>query len=187
MSLPKPLDDDGILDLLSNPLTAERGFRMLVEKYQQSLYHHIRSMVGGHDDAHDVLQNCLMKAYKGLGSFEGRSKLFTWLYRIATNEALTHNARAKRSRSIMGGNMEQEQVQAKQADESPEGDMIQRKLQLAIEQLPEKQRAVFMLRYYQEMPYEEMSAALGTTVGALKASYHHAIKKIESFVLDHTE
>ena len=174
------LTDDQILELLRSERTFERGFRTLMAQYRERLYWHIRRMVLAHDDADDVLQNTFIKVYRGIAQFEGKSKLYTWLYRIATNEALTYLQSAARrstsslddSASLLG--------QRLQADEWFDGDALQLRLQQAITQLPDKQRLVFNLRYYNEMPYEEMSAKLDTSVGALKASFHHAAKKIEA-------
>jgi RNA polymerase sigma-70 factor (ECF subfamily) len=173
--------DEHILVLLQNAQTAERGFRMLVEQYQEQLYWVVRRMVGEHDDANDVIQNCFIKVYRSIHTFESKSKLYTWLYRIATNEAITFlNQKSRRATSsIETGDLPI--VNTLQADESVDGDNLQIQLQKALEQLPEKQRIVFNMRYYDEMSYEQMSEVLGTSVGALKASYHHAVKKIETY------
>lgn len=176
------LTDDQILELMRQERTFERGFRALMSQYQERLYWHIRRLVLRHDDADDVLQNTLVKVYRGIGQFEGKSKLYTWLYRIATNESITFLQQAARNASVPmddPGNMLSQHLQA---DEWFDGDEAQRKLQMAIAQLPDKQRLVFNLRYYQEMPYEEMSALLDTSVGALKASFHHAVKKLEALL-----
>jgi RNA polymerase sigma-70 factor, ECF subfamily len=173
--------DEHILTLLQNAPTAERGFRMLMEQYQEPLYWVVRRMVGEHDDANDVIQNCFIKVYRSIHTFEGKSKLYTWLYRIATNEAITFlNQKSRRATSsIETGDLPM--VNTLQAEESVDGDNLQIQLQKALEQLPEKQRMVFKMRYYDEMGYEQMSEVLGTSVGALKASYHHAVKKIENY------
>ncbi len=173
--------DEHLLSLLQHAQTAERGFRLLMETYQEQLYWVVRRLVNDHEDANDVLQNCFIKVYRSLHTFEGKSKLYTWLYRIATNEAITflNQKSRKMTASIESGELPL--VNTLQADASVNGDELQAQLQKALEQLPEKQRIVFNMRYFDEMPYEEMSAILDTSVGALKASYHHAVKKIENY------
>lgn len=173
--------DEQILDLLRADRTFERGFRLLMARYRERLYWHIRRLVLVHEDADDVLQNAFVKVYRGILQFEGKSKLYTWLYRIATNEAITHlQSRARHATTTLddpAGTL----ANRLHADEWFDGDATQSKLQIAITQLPEKQRIVFQLRYNDEMPYEEMSRMLDTSVGALKASFHHAVKKVEAF------
>ena len=164
---------------MKRPESSERGFRLLMECYQERLYGHIRRLVIDHDDASDVLQNCLIKAYRGIGSFEGKSKLYTWLYRIATNEAVTFLNRNRRRVVTRLESGEQSVAGRLKADPYFNGDDTQRRLQQALSELPGKQRLVFNLRYFEEMSYPEISEVLGTSVGALKASYHHAVKKIE--------
>jgi RNA polymerase sigma-70 factor (ECF subfamily) len=176
----KAASDEQIMELLRSEHTFERGFRLLMAHYRERLYWHIRRMVQGHDDADDVLQNTFIKVYRGIGQFEGKSKLYTWLYRIATNEAITHMQQKMRQASSSLDDGSNLLVQRLQADEWFDGDELQTKLKWAIAQLPDKQKQVFNLRYYEEMPYEEMSQLLNTSVGALKASFHHAVKKIES-------
>lgn len=172
--------DEKILELLGSNLTYERGFRLLMAQYQERLYWHIRRIVLVHSDADDVLQNTLIKIYKGIAQFEGKSKLYTWLYRIATNEAISHLQSKARQSTTSLDHSESILISRLKADEWFDGDEIQVKLHQAIAQLPEKQKLVFNLRYYDEMPYEEMAATLGTSVGALKASFHHAVKKVEA-------
>ena len=164
------------------PATHEKGFRILMQSFQEPLYRHVRRLVYDHDDANDVIQNVFIKVFRSIERFEGKSKLFTWLYRIATNEAITflNNRNRKETSTIDDPNNVYLANQLK-ADTFFDGDEIQTRLVQAIATLPDKQRAVFNLRYYEEMPYEEMSAVLETSVGALKASYHHAAKKIEAF------
>ncbi len=177
------ISDTEMLALLRGGNRAfEQGFRMLMAKYRERLYWHIRRMVGTHSDADDVLQNTFVKVYKGIGQFEGKSALYTWLYRIATNEAITYLQQQGRraTESIDAG--EFALASRLRADEWFDGDAAQVLLQESIALLPEKQRAVFNLRYFQEMPYEEMSGLLDTSVGALKASFHHAVKKIEAML-----
>jgi RNA polymerase sigma-70 factor (ECF subfamily) len=176
----KPVSDEQIMELLRSEHSFERGFRLLMAQYRERLYWHVRRMVQVHDDADDVLQNTFIKVYRGIGQFEGKSKLYTWLYRIATNEAITHMQSSARHASSSIDDANTLLAQRLQADEWFDGDEVQTKLQLAIAQLPDKQKQVFNLRYYEEMPYEEMSQLLNTSVGALKASFHHAVKKIES-------
>jgi RNA polymerase sigma factor (sigma-70 family) len=179
------VEDNEILSAYKDPKTRERAISLLIDKYQKRLYWHIRKIVIDHDDADDVLQNTFIKAWKGLADFNEMSMLYTWLYRIATNEALQLlRQKAKRD------NVSIEDIQYKLADSLHndihfKGDEIQKKLQAAILALPEKQRVVFNMRYYDEMPYEAISEILETSVGALKASYHHAAKKIETFVLNY--
>lgn len=176
----KPNNDDQILALLRSAASFERGFRMLTSQYQERLYWHIRRLVLIHEDADDVLQNTLIKVYRNIHQFEGKSKLYTWLYRIATNEALTHLQQKSRNQSESFEEGASMAALRMTADTWFDGDAVQVKLQRAIAELPEKQRIVFNLRYYDEMPYEEMSTMLDTSVGALKASFHHAVKKIET-------
>lgn len=151
-----------------------------MEKYQERLYRMVRRLVTDHDDANDVVQNCLIKVYRNIGTFEGKSQLYTWLYRIAANEAITFLKRKKRRwAASMDG--ESGRVAGKlQADAFFDGDEARARLYRALETLPGKQRLVFNLRYFEEMSYEDMSNVLGTSVGALKASFHHAVKKIEN-------
>lgn len=173
--------DENLLSLLQHAQTAERGFRVLMETYQEQLYWVVRRMVNDHDDANDVLQNCFIKVYRSIHTFEGKSKLYTWLYRIATNEAITFLNQKSRKTTASIDSGELPMVNTLQADASVDGDELQAQLQKALMQLPEKQRIVFNMRYFDEMPYEEMSKVLDTSVGALKASYHHAVKKIENY------
>ncbi|GAB4277754.1 MAG: RNA polymerase sigma factor [Marinilabiliales bacterium] len=175
------LSDKEILELFSGG-NESQAFKLIVEKYQKRLYWHIRRLVIDHEDSNDVLQNTLLKAWKGLKDFRQESNLFTWLYRIATNESLTFINKRKThfSSSIDDeNNMLEEQLKS---DIYFNGDEAQIKLQKAISSLPEKQRVVFNLKYFDEMKYEDMSQILDTSVGALKASFHHAVKKIEDFL-----
>ncbi len=150
--------------------------------YKERLYWHIRRMVLVHEDADDVLQNTFIKIYRGVLQFEGKSKLYTWLYRIATNEAITFlQSRSRHSTQTIDQEDGASLTQRLRADTWFDGDALQLQLQEATAQLPEKQRVVFSLRYYDEMPYEEMARVLDTSVGALKASFHHAVKKIETY------
>ncbi|MGL5112303.1 MAG: RNA polymerase sigma factor [Flavobacterium sp.] len=170
-----------IKDLL-HPKTQNKAFEQLLRDYQKPLYNHIRTIVLNHDDTNDVLQNTFVKVFQYLKTFKGESKLFSWMYRIATNEALTFlNQKAKKN-NLCSQELQEKIVQNLQADVYFEGDEIQLKLQKAILLLPEKQQLVFKMKYFEDLKYEEISEILGTTVGGLKASYHHATKKIEAFM-----
>ncbi|MCK4853014.1 MAG: sigma-70 family RNA polymerase sigma factor [Bacteroidales bacterium] len=158
------------------------AFNLIVRKYQERLYWHIRKLVISHDDADDVLQNTFIKAFQGLEKFREDASLFTWLYRIATNESLTFLKKQRSWFYLPLGDYQQQLERTLESDTYFNGDEIQMKLQKAIIRLPEKQRLVFNMKYFEEMKYEDMSAILGTSVGALKASYHHAIKKIEHYL-----
>jgi len=173
--------DKELIELYRNGENPHYAFNMIVARYQERLYWHIRKMVISHDDADDVLQNTLVKTWHGLPTFRSDSQLFTWIYRIATNEALTFLAQKKRRFFIPMVDVEKKLSETLESDPYFSGDEIQLKLQKAILTLPEKQRLVFNMKYFEEMKYEEMSEILGTSVGALKASYHHAVKKIEAY------
>ena len=160
----------------------EYAFNLIVRKYQERLYWHIRKMVISHEDADDVLQNTFVKAYEGLDKFREDASLFTWLYRIATNESLTF-LNKKRNRFFLPiGDYQQHLERTLESEPHFDGDELQAKLQKAIISLPEKQRLVFNMKYFDEMKYEDISAILGTSVGALKASYHHALRKIKQYL-----
>lgn len=177
-------DDRELLLLFRQPESKEKAYTSIIRKYQEKLYWHIRRMVVDHEDANDVLQNVFIKVWKGLDNFREDSQLYTWLYRIATNESLTFIEQQKKRAAVSISNEESGLTGKIKADEHFDANKLEWKLQLAIQQLPEKQRIVFNLRYYDEMPYEEMSRVLETSEGALKASYHHAVKKIEEFILN---
>lgn len=177
--------DEHILTMLQEPASMEKGFRLLMHTYQEQVYWHIRRLVTDHDDANDIVQNVFIKVYRSIDRFEGKSKLFTWLYRIATNESLSFLEKQKRRASVSLSDVESGLENKIIADKNFDANKLEWKLQLAIQQLPEKQRIVFNLRYYDEMPYEEMSRILETSEGALKASYHHAARKIEDFIRNH--
>ena len=167
---------------LLNPKTQNLAFEKLLKEFQRPLYNHIRTIVLNHDDTDDVLQNTFVKVFQNLNKFKGESKLFSWIYRIATNEALTFlNQKAKKS-GISSETLQRKAIDNLKADIYFDGNEIQIKLQKAITLLPEKQQLVFKMKYFEELKYEEISEILGTSVGALKASYHHAVKKIEAFV-----
>lgn len=171
--------DEKLLDLFRDEKSRNYAYNLIVRKYQERLYWHIRRMVISHEDADDVLQNTLIKAWKGLDKFKAESKLYTWMYRIASNESITFLNKKKKRFFIPINNIEHELSEHLEGDASYSGDEIQLKLQKAILTLPEKQRLVFNMKYYDEMKYAEMAEILETSVGALKASYHHAVKKIE--------
>lgn len=179
------LEDKELLAQFKEPSTTERAYTAIIKKYQERLYWHIRRMVVDHDDANDVLQNMFIKVWKGLGNFREDSQLYTWMYRIATNECLTFIEQQKKRSSVSLSNEDNGLANQLKADKNFDSSKVEWKLQLAMQLLPEKQRAVFNLRYYDEMPYEEMSRVLETSEGALKASYHHAVKKIEDYILNH--
>jgi RNA polymerase sigma-70 factor (ECF subfamily) len=174
--------DDRILQLLKNRSSQDRGFQLLVTTYQERLYWQIRRMVVEHEDANDVLQNCFIKVYKNISRFKGHSKLYTWLYRIATNEAITFLNKKQRKTTTSIDDEEQHLANQLEADAYFDGSRAQQQLQQALHTLPDKQRVVFNLRYFEEMSYRDMSEVLDTSVGALKASYHHAVKKIEHYL-----
>lgn len=176
--------DKELIEQFANPDTSSYAFNLLVRKYQERLYFHIRKIVIDHDDADDVLQNVFIKVFQHLGKFREDSNLYTWLYRIATNESLTFLKKKRAKYFLPMVDVENQLSSAIGSGVGYSGDEIQLKLQKAILKLPEKQRIVFNMKYYDEIKYEAMSKILNTSVGALKASYHHAVKKIESFVKD---
>jgi RNA polymerase sigma factor (sigma-70 family) len=179
------IQDTELLLQFRDPETKERAFTAIIKKYQEKLYWHIRRMVVEHEDANDVLQNVFIRVWNGLENFREDSQLYTWLYRIATNECLSYLEQQKRKSALSLDEMESGLTNKVVADKYFDPNKLEWKLQLAIQKLPEKQRVVFTLRYYDEMPYEEMSRVLDTSEGALKASYHHAVKKIEDYILNH--
>lgn len=178
------MNENDILQLICNPETVREGYSRLVAMYSEKLYWQIRRIVDSHEDANDILQNTFIKAWIKLGEFENRSKLSTWLTRIAINEALDFKRKNKRMES---GNAEDNHTYASMllADEYFDGSRAEALLQEAIAMLPDVQRTVFTLRYYDEMKYSEMSKVLSTSEGALKASYHLAMKKIQEYVKLH--
>ena len=176
-------DRDLILDLKTEG-KKELAFRLLVKNYQQRLYWHIRKIVVSHDDADDLMQNVFIKVWKNIDSFREDSSLFTWLFRIATNESLSFLQQKKRRNIFSFDGVSDYLVETYESDAHFEGEELQKRLQLAVLKLPEKQRLVFNMKYYDEMKYEEIAEILKTSVGALKASYHHAVKKIEAHFAD---
>ena len=175
--------DNELIEMLHSD-NSSYGFNLLVRKYQKRIYNQVLRMVVDHDDANDVVQNIFIKVWQNIDKFQANSELYTWIYRICVNESLTFLKRKKTKFFLPIVDIEKE-LSGKLDGGSFTGDEIERKLQKALLKLPEKQRIVFNLRYYDEMPYEEMSKVLDTSVGALKASYHHAAKKIEEILLHH--
>ncbi len=176
------MEDKELLEKFLNPDSRNYAYNLLVRKYQQKIYWHIRKMVIDHDDANDVTQEVFIKVWKSLENFRNDAQLFTWIYRIATNECLNFLAKKRRRFFLPIHDLEGELADKLESSDMISGDEIQMKLQKAILKLPEKQRLVFNMKYYDELTYEQMSEVLGTSVGALKASYHLATKKIENFV-----
>ncbi|MCD8317550.1 MAG: sigma-70 family RNA polymerase sigma factor [Paraprevotella sp.] len=174
-----PTEEASLISQLGQPQHRYQAFEQIVNRYSQQLYWQIRRMVYSHDDANDILQNTFIKAWTNLDSFRGDARISTWLYRIALNETLNFLQRRKETAAI--DDTPPSIIGQLTADDYFDGDETEMELQQAISTLPDKQRAVFQLKYYQEMKYEEMSEVLDTSVGALKASYHHAVKKICDF------
>lgn len=175
-------DDQYILASFRDDDTRDAAFTALVQKYQEQLYWHIRRLAVTHEDTDDILQMVFVKAWKNLDGFRGDSSIYTWLYRIATNEALTFLKKEKKRRSVSLDTEEGLMSDKLIAEKGFDARLLEWQLQNAIQMLPEKQRVVFSLRYYDEMPYEKMSEILDTSEGALKASYHHAAKKVEEYI-----
>jgi RNA polymerase sigma-70 factor (ECF subfamily) len=160
----------------------DMAFHILVKTYQEKLYWHIRRIVVSHDDADDILQNVFIKVWKNVESFREDSSLYTWLYRIATNESLSFLHKSRRQSFFSLDDQTSQIMEEPLTDKYFDGDELQTKLQAAVLRLPDKQKIVFNMKYFEEMKYEEMAEILKTSVGALKASYHHAVKKIEEFL-----
>ncbi|MGJ1407032.1 RNA polymerase sigma factor [Sphingobacterium siyangense] len=176
------MDDALIIAKFPEESTREEAFRLLLKKYQQKIYWHVRRMVIDHDDADDVVQDIFVKVWKNLGNFREDSQLYTWLYRIATNECITFLNKKKQKQNVSLDDDTTAYLAETLADGNYfNGDKAQMKLQQALLTLPEKQKLVFNMKYFEDMKYEEISEVLGTSVGALKASYHLAVKKIEAF------
>lgn len=175
-------NEEELILRLTSEATKDSAFKDLLTLYKERLYWHIRKIVVNHDDADDVLQNTFIKVYKNIHSFKGESKLFSWIFRIATNEAFTQLKRNSKLKSISSQELQDQTIANLEADVYFEGDEIQLKLQKAIATLPEKQKLVFNMRYFDDLKYSEMSEILETSEGALKASYHIATKKIEVYL-----
>lgn len=177
------LDEEVLIRRLKDPITREASYRTLISTYKERLYWHIRKIVLNHEDTDDILQNTFIKVFKHIDGFKGDSQLYSWIYRIATNESISFlNNKAKQMHIDMQ-TLQEQRVENLQTDTYFDGNEIQLKLQKAIIKLPHKQQLVFNMRYFEDLKYEEMSDILGTSVGALKASYHHARKKIESYLM----
>lgn len=177
----EPSNTDNLIERLRDPSTCRQAFGEVVKEYSQPLYWQIRRMVPSHADADDLLQNTFMKAWNSIENFRGDAKLSTWLYKIAINESLTWLEQKRKAAQITAGDDSELLLHTIEADPDFDGDKLSLELRKAIASLPEKQRLVFNMRYFDEMKYEEISKILGTSVGALKASYHLAVKKIEQY------
>ncbi len=178
------MEDKDLIQKLKNPESKRFGFNLLVKTYQERIYWHIRKMVIDHDDADDLTQEVFLKVWKGIDKFREDALLYTWIYRIATNECLNFLNKKKKKFFIPIKDVNEELSNKIDAGQGISGDEIQIKLQKALLTLPEKQRVVFNMKYFDEMKFEEISQITGTSVGALKASYHHAVKKIEHFLTE---
>jgi RNA polymerase sigma factor (sigma-70 family) len=177
-------EDSEILQKFADPKTRNAAFNLLLQKYQQKIYWHIRRLVVNHDDADDLVQEVFVKVWKNLADFRSDSQLYTWLYRIATNESITFLNRKKLKNNISLDEVGYDLADTLAGSTYFDGDMAQMKLQKALLTLPEKQRLVFNMKYFDDLKYEEISAILGTSVGGLKASFHLAVKKIEHYLLN---
>ena len=176
------IEDAVILEKFANERTKEEAFRLLLKKYQQKIYWHIRRLVINHDDADDLVQDAFVKVWKNLANFRNDSQLYTWIYRIATNECLTFLNKKKQQNNIPLDEVSYDLADSLKEGAYFNGNQAELKLQQALLTLPEKQRLVFNMKYFDDLKYEEISEILGTSVGGLKASFHHAVKKIESFL-----
>lgn len=179
------INDAQLKEMLKAPKTRRQGFETLVRQYSEQLYWQIRRIVLTHEDSDDILQNTFLKAWSSLDSFHGDSKIITWLSRIAINEALDFKRKQKKRQTVSTDDEELGIANQLMADRYFDGDETEAQLQAAIDTLPDVQKAVFTLRYYDEMKYSEISQITGTTEGALKASYHIAVKKITDFFHRH--
>jgi RNA polymerase sigma-70 factor (ECF subfamily) len=177
--------DKELVSLFRKADSRESAFNLIVQKYQEKLYWHIRKFLLDHNDTDDTLQNTFIKVWTGLDAFREEASLYTWLYRIATNEALSFLDHKKRRFLLPLADVEKHLSQSLEHDDYFNGDELQLKLQKAVLTLPEKQRLVFNMKYFDEMKYEDMAEILETSVGALKASFHHAVKKIEKYITEH--
>jgi RNA polymerase sigma factor (sigma-70 family) len=175
-------EEQQIIDLCKNAATRDRGFRMIMSLYQERLYRHIYRMLSNHEDTNDVLQNTFIKAFKNIETFEMRSGIYSWLYRIATNEAISFIRKNKNLKKHSGLEGHDNLVSSNTSDYNLSGDEIMHKLSLATASLPPQQQLIFELRYFDNLSYAEIAERLGLTVGGLKASYHLAVKKIEKYL-----
>ena len=176
------LQDEELVQLLQNPDKKDEAFAILVKEYKVRLYWHIRNFVKIHEDADDVLQNVFIKVYRNIHKFKGESKLFSWMYRIASNESITFLNKKAKKLKISNEEVQDFILDNLESDVYFEGDEIKLKLKKAIATLPEKQRQVFNMKYFQELKYKDMSEIMETSIGALKSNYHHAVKKIEDYL-----
>ena len=179
----KKISEENILEVLGTD--TEKAFRLIVEKYGSKVYWHARRLVITHDDADDVVQNTFLNVWKNIGHFRNESSIYTWIYTIATNESLSLIKKREKLSSVPLDSLDNIFSQSGEGDSWFDGDEAERMLQDAILKLPEKQMIVFKMKYFEDMSYEDMSKILNTSVGALKASYHHATKKIELFISGH--
>jgi len=180
----KQVEDEEILALFAVERTRNEAFNLLISKYQEKIYWHVRRLVIDHDDADDLVQEVFIKVWKNLEKFRSDSKLYTWIYRIATNESITFLNKKKQQNNTPFDEVSEELAESLVASSYFNGDKIQMKLQQALLTLPEKQRLIFNMKYFDDLKYDEISEILGTSVGALKASFHIAVKKIEVFMLN---
>ncbi|MBB1139682.1 RNA polymerase sigma factor [Myroides sp. WP-1] len=178
-------EEEQFVEELQNAKTKDRAFQELVTQNKARLYYHIRSLVLNHDDTDDILQETFIKAYENIEGFKGNSKLSSWLYRIATNHALDFLKQKSKLQNLTSDQYSQQRAEQLEADPFFNGDQATLLLHKAIASLPEKQQLVFKMRYFQELDYNSIASILNTSVGALKASYHHAVKKIEVFLQSH--
>jgi len=178
------LEEEVLIERLKDPLTREASYRLLISTHKQRLYWHIRKIVLNHENADDVLQNTFIKVFRHIDGFKGESKLYSWMFRIATNESISFLNKEAKHLKVDIKALQEQRVDNLKADVYFDGDEIQLKLQKAIISLPQKQQLVFNMKYFDDLKYEEISEILDTSVGALKASYHHARKKIELFLLN---
>ncbi|MDD7916019.1 RNA polymerase sigma factor [Polaribacter ponticola] len=176
------IDETTLVSQLKNSKTKEQAFRVLINQYKERLYWHVRKIVISHDDADDILQNTFIKIFKNINKFNEQSKLYSWMYRIATNESITFINKRAKERSVDISEYHEKLASTLESDDFFSGDEIQLILQKAIATLPQKQQLVFNMKYFDELKYNEISEILETSVGALKASYFHAVKKIEKYI-----
>ncbi len=176
------MKEEDIIENLQQGINTDKAFQALISEHKVRLYWHIRTIVKLHEDADDVLQNTFIKIFKNIKSFKGDSKLFTWMYRIATNESITFLNKKAKKMHLSDQELNDYLLESLESDVYFEGDTIKLELQKAIEALPQQQKTVFSMRYFEDIPYEEMSEILDSSVGALKSNYHHAKKKVEKFL-----
>lgn len=177
-----PADDPRLIERLRDPLTCREAFNEVIRLYSEPLYRQIRRLVNSHDDTNDLLQNTFLKAWQALDNFRGDARLSTWLFKIAINESLTHLEKERKRQGLSLDDEASALAHVIEADEWIDGDELSLKLRKAVATLPEKQRLVFNMKYYDDMKYEDISRILGTSVGALKSSYHFAVRKIEQYL-----